>query len=101
MKKVRHENHRVVITLNPSYMSHDRQLRRGNELLEQIQRHCDVDVGRGFGGIGRDDIAVDWDSVEYCGHCGFTWETDDAGRPQCCEAAQVEWVAAELEGQHG
>lgn len=31
------------------------------------------------------------DYEDQCSHCGYGWEVDSEGCPECCSAAQLEW----------
>jgi hypothetical protein len=56
-------------------------IRRCEEIKEQIKRHVD--------GVGH--VEIDFDAEEKCSHCGYGWEVDESGLPQCCEKAQNEF----------
>jgi hypothetical protein len=36
------------------------------------------------------EIEVNHDYKIICSHCGYDWEVDDDGNPQCCDKAQKE-----------
>jgi len=82
MKVTKKENPRVVVY--PSYFSWEGE-KAAQDLCESIKK----DIQRHVDGVNQIDIK--WDKEEVCSYCGLTWETDEAGQPQCCTKAQEEW----------
>ena len=86
--KVR-DNFRVVIDVDRSFLfgrsrkENEAALEdRANDVIADVKRHVD----------GFEQVYIETDFV--CEHCGYGWETDDTGMPQCCQKAIDEWEQA-------
>ena len=62
------------------------------EMQAQIIRHVDghTDALR-----SQPQVFIEFDSEHICEFCGWPWETDGDGYPQCCTKAAEEWEAAQ------
>lgn len=65
-------------------------LARCRDLIEQIQRHCDV---------GNVCPSIQGAMEAVCEYCGQSWEENAQGEPVCCEKAGDEWQAAHAEAE--
>jgi len=86
MKVIKRNNFRVVIDPELWYKEgHQRYetdaIKICNDIIDQVKRHCD-DIR---------NIGFESDINEVCSHCGYTWEVDESGLPQCCNKAQEEF----------
>jgi len=83
MNRIVRSNFHVVVWPAPYWSHSDKDTCK--EIMAQIKRHID-DVDR---------IEIDCDVEEVCEFCERTWEVDKDGCPECCDAAQQEWMEYE------
>lgn len=89
-KKIERTNFRAVTDIPIGFgpISEKEMERDGQQIVEQIKRHVDVE-----------SVYLKWDIKITCGLCGFPWEINDTeddpdwplGIPVCCTKAQEEW----------
>ena len=83
MKLTKKENMHVVVEPDLRYLRNPKEDYVKNiceTIKQQVKRHVD-EAG---------DVYIQWDTVEYCEFCGYSWEEDQDG-PVCCGQAQKEW----------
>jgi hypothetical protein len=80
MKITKCENYRVLIFPDVRFtrLTEEQECKR---IESEIKRHVD-DLGT---------IRIKWDVNSTCSFCGYEWEIDCAGCPQCCNAAIEEF----------
>ena len=104
MKKVLHNNYRVVITPRQpgdyGFVSMSPRL-AGYDTPEKIAQHekdtCDqiyADVKRHIDNVGY--VSVEHDVVEYCSYCKCLWDSSTTEAPFCCEEAIDEFNSNKL-----
>lgn len=83
--KVR-DNFRVVIDVDRQW-SFARNLVQQEEVMESRAKDIIKDVKRHVDGV--ESVYIETDFV--CEFCGYGWEVDETGMPQCCQKAIDEW----------
>ena len=89
MKKAHYSNYRVTVNvpdwrfhaIDDCERRHRIMLSDGEDIAKQVDRHCD----------GEGKARVEFDIEYSCSHCGYDWDEDENGMPQCCEEAQKEF----------
>jgi hypothetical protein len=93
-KEITINNYRVVVEpVTHVYgikLSADTIKRDCQEIANQIKRHVD----------NIEHISVEFDTKITCSHCGYEWEVDETGLPQCCTKAQVEFEQQNQINEH-
>ena len=86
MKIAKNDNFRVEIYpkmyfYNKKDITDQEYMNKCHSIISDINRHCDDILS----------IDIQYDTNTTCSFCGYTWEVDETGMPQCCTKAQAEF----------